>query len=83
VLSVVAGLLVARGFVQLATTGNVYEHWSRFIVMSGCLQVVIMLVVTRIADHVLTLLGERLAYLQRLPEAEATHAGEMAYHQQP
>jgi hypothetical protein len=70
---------VARGFVQLATTGNVYEHWSRFIVMSGCLQLVIMLVVTRIADHVLTLVGDRLAYLQLAPD-EAP-AGELVHRQ--
>jgi len=79
VLSGVAALLVARGFVQLATTGNVYEHWSRFIVMSGCLQLVIMLVVTRIADHVLTLVGDRLAYLQLAPD-EAP-AGELVHRQ--
>jgi len=79
VLSGVAALLVARGFVQLATTGNVYEHWSRFIVMSGCLQLVIMLVVTRIADHVLTLVRDRLAYLQLAPD-EAP-AGELVHRQ--
>ena len=78
----VASLLVVRGFVQLATTGNVYEHWSRFIVMSGCLQLVIMLAVTRIADHVLTLLGERLAYLQRMPDTRPTRADRQMHYQQ-
>ena len=78
----VAGLLVVRGFVQFATTGNVYEHWSRFVVMSGCLQLVIMLVVTRIADHVLSLLGERLAYLHRIPEARASRASQASHYQQ-
>jgi glycosyltransferase involved in cell wall biosynthesis len=73
---VVVGLLVVVGvalvtpsFLQLVRTGATYEHWSRFIAMSVCVSVALTLVVTRIVDFSLDLLGERLAYL-RSPATE-------------
>ncbi len=63
-LLVIGAVLVAPSFVQLVRTGATYEHWSRFIAMSVCASIALILVVTRIVDFSLDLLGERLAYLR-------------------
>jgi glycosyltransferase involved in cell wall biosynthesis len=63
----VAGVyLVIPSFIELVKTGATYEHWSRFIVMSFLLSVALILVVTRILDHSLGLILERLKYLEAL-----------------
>ena len=60
----VGGSLVLASFLQLLTTGGTYEHWSRYVVMSFCFAVAIILSVTRIIDYVLSLVGGRLEYLK-------------------
>ena len=50
-------------FLQLVRTGATYEHWSRFIAMSLCFSVAIILVTTRACDYILGLLEDRLDYL--------------------
>jgi hypothetical protein len=57
-------LLVIRGFLELAATGHVYEHWSRFIVMSFFVSSATILAVTRAADYVLGLVASRVQYLK-------------------
>ena len=57
-------LLVFRGFLELAATGHVYEHWSRFIVMSFFVSSATILAVTRAADYVLGLVASRVHYLK-------------------
>jgi len=53
-----------------------YEHWSRYVVMSFCFAVAIILSVTRVIDYVLNLVASRLEYLktQRLESPMALHA---------
>jgi hypothetical protein len=41
-----------------------YEHWSRYVVMSFCFAVAIILSITRIIDYVLNLVGSRVEYLK-------------------
>jgi hypothetical protein len=58
------GLLVARGFLQRVRTGNVLDHWSRFIVMSVLVEVAVILLATRAVDYILGLVQSQLAYLK-------------------
>jgi len=63
-LCLVGGALVVDSLRARLTTGMTYEHWSRYVVMSFCFAVAIMLSVTRIIDHVLNLVAGRLEYLK-------------------
>ena len=56
------GSLVAGSLLQRLTTGLTYEHWSRYVVMSFCFAVAVILSVTRIIDYVLNLIAGRLDY---------------------
>ncbi|MGA2715459.1 MAG: glycosyltransferase family 2 protein [Bryobacteraceae bacterium] len=58
------GVLVVPSFLQLVRTGATYEHWSRFIAMSLCFSVAIILATTRACDYILGLLEDRLNYLR-------------------
>ena len=58
------GLLVLPSFFELVRTGATYEHWSRFIAMSFLFSLAIILLCTRVSDHILNLLGDRLNYLR-------------------
>lgn len=60
----VGGLLVLTSLFDRITTGMTYEHWSRYVVMSLCFVVAIILTVTRIIDYVLHLVAGRLEYLR-------------------
>jgi glycosyltransferase involved in cell wall biosynthesis len=60
------GWLVTPSFLELVRTGATYEHWSRFIAMSTCVGVALVLVITRIVDFSLDLLEERLDYLRTI-----------------
>ena len=64
VFCLVGGSLVLASVLQLLTTGGTYEHWSRYVVMSFCFAVAIMLSVTRTIDYVLNLVSGRLEYLK-------------------
>ncbi len=57
------GALVVPSFLELVRTGATYEHWSRFIAMSLCFSIAIILVSTRACDYILGLLEDRLIYL--------------------
>lgn len=63
-LALVGGSLVIFSLLQRLTTGLTYEHWSRYVVMSFCFAVAIILSVTRMIDYVVDLVGSRLAYLK-------------------
>ncbi|MEO8592840.1 MAG: glycosyltransferase family 2 protein [Candidatus Solibacter sp.] len=63
-LMVAGGWLVLPSFFQLVRTGATYEHWSRFIAMSFLFSVAIVALTTRVCDHVLNLLGDRLEFLR-------------------
>ena len=65
-LSLVAGgtALVASSFIERVTTGATYEHWSRFVAMSFLFSTALILSVTRVIDHFLDLVTERLAHLR-------------------
>jgi len=60
----VGGLLVLGSVIGRLTTGMTYEHWSRYVVMSFCFAVAMILSVTRIIDYVLGLVAGRLEYLR-------------------
>ena len=60
----IGGSLVFASFLELLSTGGTYEHWSRYIVMSFCFAVAIILSVTRVVDYVLNLVSSRLDYLK-------------------
>jgi len=56
-------LLFASSLFDRVTTGMTYEHWSRYVVMSFCFALGIILSVTRVIDYVLSLVDYRLEYL--------------------
>jgi glycosyltransferase involved in cell wall biosynthesis len=60
----VGGSLVLSSLFDRLTTGMTYEHWSRYVVMSFCFAVAIILSITRIIDYVLNLVDSRLEYLK-------------------
>jgi glycosyltransferase involved in cell wall biosynthesis len=60
----VGGLLVFSSLFDRLSTGMTYEHWSRYVVMSFCFAVAIILSVTRVIDYVLNLVGSRIDYLK-------------------
>jgi glycosyltransferase involved in cell wall biosynthesis len=62
----VGGGLVLPSLLQRFTTGATYEHWSRYVVMSFCFSVALILAVTRGIDAVLDQVSERVAYVRRL-----------------
>ena len=72
----VGGSLVTASLLERLATGMTYEHWSRYVVMSFCFAVAIILSVTRIIDYVLNLVGDRLEYLktQRFESPIVLHA---------
>jgi glycosyltransferase involved in cell wall biosynthesis len=61
---VAAVLLVGEAFLDYLATGEVYEHWSRFIVMSFFVWTAIILLITRTMDYCLSLLADRLEYIR-------------------
>ena len=63
-LCLVGGSLVLASLLNRLTTGMTYEHWSRYVVMSFCFAVAIILSVTRVIDYVLGLVSIRLQYLK-------------------
>jgi glycosyltransferase involved in cell wall biosynthesis len=71
--AVVGGSLVLSSLVQRLATGMTYEHWSRYVVMSFCFAVAIILSVTRIIDYVLDLVSARMEYLKRKPTRASIH----------
>jgi glycosyltransferase involved in cell wall biosynthesis len=60
----VGGALVLASLLDLLATGMTYEHWSRYVAMSFCFAVAIILSVTRVIDYVLNLVDSRLEYLK-------------------
>ena len=62
VLVLVGGALVIDSFVSLLTTGAIYEHWSRFVVMSFCMSAACILSLTKVVSMVLDLVDERTRY---------------------
>ncbi len=60
---IIGGLLVLSSFFDRLTSGVTYEHWSRYVVMSFCFAVAIILSITRVIDYVLNLVDSRLEYL--------------------
>lgn len=60
----VGGSLVLTSLLNRIETGMTYEHWSRYVVMSFCFAVAIILSITRIIDYVLDLVGSRVEYLK-------------------
>jgi len=65
-LTAIAGSLVLGSLLQLLETGETYAHWSRFIVMTFCLSIVTILLITRCMEYVLGLVRERVQYWQQL-----------------
>lgn len=59
-----AAYLVESGFVEFVRTGHVFEHWSRFVVMSFLFLTACVLIITRLVDTVLGLLESHLSYLR-------------------
>ncbi len=60
-----AGVLVIRGsFMDYLTTGQVFDHWSRFIVSSFFIICAIILSATGLLHYILSLVNERRRYLE-------------------
>jgi hypothetical protein len=59
-----AAYLVVSSFVEFVRTGHVFEHWSRFVVMSFFFVSACALIITRLVDTVLGLLESHLSYLR-------------------
>ncbi len=64
VLFLAGGMLVLPSLLELVRTGATYEHWSRFIAMTFLYAVAVILIVTRVMDYVLDLIGRRLSWLR-------------------
>jgi hypothetical protein len=62
------GALVSDAVSDLVSTGLVTAHWSRFVAMMLCVTVAATLTVTKVVDHCLNLLADRLSYLKLAPE---------------
>jgi hypothetical protein len=67
-LLVIGGWLVWPAFLQFVRTGQVFEHWSRFVAMMFFFSTAAIIVVCKIVDHCLNLLADRLAYLKASAE---------------
>lgn len=57
-------MLVYHSFVERLTTGVTYEHWSRFVAMSFFYSISFIFAITLVIDYILTLINDRLLYLQ-------------------
>ncbi len=53
-------LVVASSFWSLLGSGTVYDHWSRFLVMSGLVSAGMILVITRLFHYGFNLVDERM-----------------------
>jgi glycosyltransferase involved in cell wall biosynthesis len=62
-LAVIGGLLVLASVLRWLNTGATYEHWSRYVVMTFCLSAAAIFSVTRGIEYVLSLLAERVRYM--------------------
>ena len=58
--------LVAPSLLERIATGHTDEHWSRYVVTSYLFTVAAILFSTRIVDHALCLVSERLEYLRKV-----------------
>jgi glycosyltransferase involved in cell wall biosynthesis len=67
-LLLIGGWLVWPAFLQFIRTGQVFEHWSRFVAMMFFFSTAAIIVVCKIVDHCLNLLADRLAYLKESAE---------------
>jgi hypothetical protein len=56
-------LLVLASVLHWLSTGATYEHWSRYVVMTFCLSAAAILSVTRGIEYILSLVAERVSYL--------------------
>lgn len=61
-LAAAGGALVLGSAVELLETGHTYEHWSRYVAMTFCFSIAIILSVIRGIDYVLNLIDERIRY---------------------
>jgi hypothetical protein len=75
--------LVLSSVIQRLHTGGTNEHWSRYAVMTFWMSTALILTVTRVMDYLLSLVAERVAWLQGAlpidfkgvePEREAVEA---------
>ena len=64
VMLVVGVASVWEGFVDYLTTGEVHQHWSRFVFMAGALSVAAILTLTKILDACLNLLARHMQVLR-------------------
>ncbi|MGB5707590.1 MAG: glycosyltransferase family 2 protein [Arenicellales bacterium] len=64
VLTLSGSALVYGSVVDYLTTGQVIEHWSRFIVVSFLFSCAILLVITKILDNILELVRDRQSFLE-------------------
>lgn len=63
-MTVIGTLFVGRALLHYLQTGEVIEHWSRFVAMMFFLTLSAILSITKIMDFTLNLLAEHLAYLK-------------------
>ncbi|HWB82796.1 MAG TPA: glycosyltransferase family 2 protein [Bryobacteraceae bacterium] len=61
----VGAALVWHSVLQRLRTGGTYEHWSHYVVMTFFFSAALILLVTRGIEYVLSLVAERVQYLNR------------------
>lgn len=70
-------VLVLGALRQYVTTGEVTEHWSRFVAMVSCASVSAILIVTKIVDYCLNLVAERLEFLREAADGQLSPANHL------
>ena len=68
--------LVWDAGISYLRTGEVYEHWSRFVAMGLLLSLTAVVVVAKILDYALDLLADRLDYLRHAPPPTGSPDGD-------
>jgi glycosyltransferase involved in cell wall biosynthesis len=71
VVAAIGGVMVLDASGQFLSTGQVFQHWSRFVAMMFFLTVATALLVTWMVSCCLDLLAERLSYLKDASESES------------
>jgi len=72
-------LLVLASVLRWLNTGATYEHWSRYVVMTFCLSAAAILAVTRGIGYVLSLVAERVSYLNDAVNREKSMPAGLVY----
>ncbi len=68
----IGSALVLASVIERLTTGNTYEHWSRYVVMTFWVSAGLVFAATRIIDSCLRMIADRVDYLRYRLSADLT-----------